>query len=63
MLRPSLARGGSAFTEATHTVWWIIVCLGLVIFALGLISTGRWALASAQLASALFDGGEEREGL
>jgi hypothetical protein len=29
-----MARGGPAFTEATHTVWWIVAGLGLVIFAL-----------------------------
>jgi hypothetical protein len=28
------ARGGPAFTEAIHTVWWIVVGLGLVIFPL-----------------------------
>jgi hypothetical protein len=37
----AMARGGPAFTEATHTVWWIVVGLGLVIFALGLITTSR----------------------
>jgi MFS family permease len=30
----AMARGGPAFTEATHTVWWIVAGLGLVIFAL-----------------------------
>ena len=55
----AMARGGAAFTEATHTVWWIVVGLGLVIFALGLITTSRWALGSAQRAAALFDGGEK----
>ena len=33
----AMARGGPAFTEATHTVWWIVAGLGLVIFALELI--------------------------
>jgi EmrB/QacA subfamily drug resistance transporter len=55
----SLARGGMPFTSAEHGVWWIVVGLGLVIFALGLITTSRWALGSAQRAAALFDGGEE----
>jgi len=41
-------------------VWWIVVGLGLVIFALGLITTSRWALGSADRAAALFDGAEER---
>jgi EmrB/QacA subfamily drug resistance transporter len=55
----TLARGGMAFTSAEHGVWWIVAGLGLVIFALGLISTSRWALGSAQRAAALFSDGEE----
>jgi EmrB/QacA subfamily drug resistance transporter len=55
----ALARGGMAFTSAEHGVWWIVVGLGLVIFALGLITTSRWALGSAQRAAALFSDGEE----
>jgi hypothetical protein len=44
-----MARGGPAITEATHTVWWIVAGLGLVIFALGLHPApvrhrGRFAL-------------------
>jgi hypothetical protein len=37
----AMARGGPAITEATHTVWWIVAGLGLVIFALGLIGFKR----------------------
>jgi EmrB/QacA subfamily drug resistance transporter len=55
----ALARGGVAFTSAEHGVWWTVAGLGLVIFALGLISTSRWALRSAQRAAALFSDGEE----
>jgi EmrB/QacA subfamily drug resistance transporter len=55
----ALARGGMAFTSAEHGVWWIVAGLGLVIFALGLITTSRWALGSAQRAAALFSDGEE----
>ncbi len=55
----ALARGGVAFTSAEHGVWWTVAGLGLVIFALGLISTSRWALGSAQRAAALFSDGEE----
>jgi hypothetical protein len=53
------ARGGPAFTEATHTVWWIVAGLGLVIVALGWITTTRRALAGAQRTAALFDGGHQ----
>jgi EmrB/QacA subfamily drug resistance transporter len=51
----SMALGGSAFTQATHTVWWIVAGLGLVIFALGLVITTSRALTSAQRAAALFE--------
>jgi hypothetical protein len=46
----AMARGGPAFTEATHTVWRIVAGLGLVIFALGWITTSRPALGSARCA-------------
>jgi hypothetical protein len=59
ILGSALARGGVAFTSAEQGVWWTVVGLGLVIFALGLISTSRWALRSAQRAAALFSDGEE----
>jgi len=60
IVESALARGGMAFTNAEHGVWWIVVGLGLVIFALGLITTSRGALGSAERAAALFDGGKER---
>jgi EmrB/QacA subfamily drug resistance transporter len=52
---PALARGGTAFTSAEHGVWWLVLGLGLGILALGLLSTGRWALDTAGRAAALFD--------
>jgi EmrB/QacA subfamily drug resistance transporter len=55
----ALARDGTAFTSAEHGVWWLVLGLGVGILALGLLSTGRWALGSAQRAAALFDGGEK----
>ena len=51
---PALARGGTAFTSAAHTVWWLVAGLGAGIAALGLVSTGRGALATAGRAAALF---------
>ena len=48
-------RGGTAFTSAAHGVWWMVFGLGLVISVLGLVSTGRWALATAGRAAALFE--------
>ncbi|MEV0235955.1 MFS transporter [Nonomuraea sp. NPDC050786] len=53
---PALAHGGTAFTSAARTVWWLELGLGLAILALGLLSTGRWAAGTAARAAALFDG-------
>jgi MFS family permease len=39
---------GRGFAAATHPGWWIIVGLGVVIFALGLLTTGGWANATAR---------------
>jgi len=50
------ARGGTAFTSAEHGVWWLVLGLGVGILALGLLSTGRWALDTAARAAALFEG-------
>jgi hypothetical protein len=53
---PAVARGGRAFTNAEHGVWWLVLGLGVGILVLGLLSTGRWALDTAARAAALFDG-------
>jgi hypothetical protein len=45
-----------AFTGAAHAVWWMVLGLGLGILALGLVSTGRWALGTAARAAGLFEG-------
>jgi len=52
----SLTRGGTAFTTAAETVWWLVSALGVLIVALGLYSSGRRALDTARQAAALFDG-------
>jgi hypothetical protein len=41
----TLSRGGTEFTSAAHAVWWLALGLGAGIVVLGLLSTGRWALA------------------
>jgi EmrB/QacA subfamily drug resistance transporter len=51
----SLSHGGAAFTSAAHSLWWLVFGLGLGIAALALVSTGRWALATAGRAAALFE--------
>lgn len=59
ILGSAVSHGAMAFTSAEHGVWWLVLGLGVGILALGLLSTGRWALASAKRAAALFDGGED----
>jgi hypothetical protein len=44
-----------AFTSAAQSVWWLVAGLGAGILALGLLSTGRWARATASRAAALFE--------
>jgi hypothetical protein len=51
---PALASGGTAFTSAADAVWWLVLGLGASIGVLGLVSTGRRALATAGRAAALF---------
>ncbi|MFF1834425.1 MFS transporter [Streptomyces sp. NPDC058231] len=51
----SVAHSGSAYTDAEHGVWWLLVGLGLAILALALISTGNWAKATAVRAASLFE--------
>ena len=55
-LAGALAGGGqswsgaawAAYPAATHPVWWILFGFGLLILALGLLSTGAWARLSAE---------------
>jgi hypothetical protein len=47
------------FTEATHTVWWMVFGVGVFVVVLGLVTTGRWALGTARRAAALFDDFED----
>jgi EmrB/QacA subfamily drug resistance transporter len=51
----AVGRGRTAFTGAEHGVWWLALGLGAGIVALGLLSTGRWALGTAGRAAALFE--------
>jgi EmrB/QacA subfamily drug resistance transporter len=58
----ALARGGATFTGAERSVWWLVLGLGAGVAALGLLSTGRWAQATAARAAALFDSVERGTG-
>jgi EmrB/QacA subfamily drug resistance transporter len=37
------ASSGPALAAATHAGWWIMVGLGVAVFVLGVVTTGRWA--------------------
>jgi MFS family permease len=52
----SLTQSATAFTTASHTVWWLEGGLGVLVIGLGLVTTGRRALESARRAASLFDG-------
>jgi hypothetical protein len=51
----ALARGRTAYTNAEHGVWWLMLGLGLGIVGLGLLSTGHWARETADRAATHFD--------
>ncbi len=38
----------AGFAAASHTAWWIIAGCGLGVLGLGLLTTGRWARATAE---------------
>jgi EmrB/QacA subfamily drug resistance transporter len=43
------------FTTATHAFWWLVVGLGTLIMALGVISTSEWAKGTARRIAQLLD--------
>ncbi|MFD0684440.1 MFS transporter [Actinomadura fibrosa] len=49
------AARGPSFTAAAHGVWWPVAALGAGIAALGLLSTGRRAMATARRAAESFE--------
>lgn len=52
---PALATSVTAFTDASHQVWWMLLALGALIVVLALVSSGRWAHETAERAAALFE--------
>ncbi|HET6986379.1 MAG TPA: MFS transporter, partial [Kribbella sp.] len=44
-----------AFTDSEHTLWWPVMGLGVGILVLGLMSTTRWAQATAYRTAELFN--------
>jgi MFS family permease len=55
-------RIGTGFAAATHAGWWIVAALGAVILALGLVTTGTWARATARRTAELFREDRRRQG-
>jgi hypothetical protein len=58
----TIARPGStghgadtAFAASTHAFWWLAAGVGLVVAALGVLSSSAWARASAGQIAALLD--------
>jgi EmrB/QacA subfamily drug resistance transporter len=51
----ALARGGTAYTNSEHAVWWLVVGLGVGILVLAPFSTGPWAMETARRAAELFE--------
>lgn len=47
---------GAVFTNAAHAVWWLVLGLGVGILGLGLLSTGRWAIATGESVARPDDG-------
>ncbi|MBO8190450.1 MFS transporter [Streptomyces oryzae] len=45
----------AGFQDAERTAWWIISACGLAVLLLGVLTTGRWARATAQRAAHLLD--------
>ena len=54
MVGPALSQSRTAFTRAEHGVWWLMLGLGVAIASLGLLSTGRRAVITAQRAAKSF---------
>ena len=45
---------GPSFPHDTHVSWWVIVGAGAVVFALGWLTTTRWALSTAERTAQAF---------
>ncbi|HZZ47955.1 MAG TPA: MFS transporter [Pseudonocardia sp.] len=55
MVGSAVTRGPVAFTEASHSAWWLVAAMGLVVASLAVITNTRWAAATARQAALSFD--------
>jgi EmrB/QacA subfamily drug resistance transporter len=46
--------GAAGFSQATHSSWWIVVGIGVVVVALGLLTTTEWARSTAERTAEAF---------
>ncbi|MDG3012038.1 MFS transporter [Rhodococcus sp. D2-41] len=46
---------GTGFADSTHPLWWMVVAIGLVIAALGVVSRSAWAHRSTAAVAELLD--------
>jgi len=46
---------GKGFAAATHPAWWMLAALGVVVLALGGLTTTRWAYGTARATAARFE--------
>ncbi|QUQ72212.1 MFS transporter [Kutzneria sp. CA-103260] len=50
----------TGFTPASHLGWWIMTGCGVLVLAMGILTTSRWARRTADAAAATFESDEPR---
>jgi MFS family permease len=50
----------TGFVPASHAAWLLLAACGIVVFVLGLVTTGEWALGTAARTAATFEGAEPK---
>lgn len=50
----------TGFTAASHLGWWIMTGCGVLVLAMGILTTSRWARRTADTAAATFESDEPR---
>jgi len=48
----------TGFAVASHPAWWIVSGCGLAVLGIGALTTGRWAVGTAERTAHLFDDGD-----
>jgi hypothetical protein len=43
-----IAASSAGFVRASHAAWAVVAGCGVMVMLLGMVSTGRWALATAE---------------